>query len=204
MRRTRRRGTSLLETIIAIVVLSVVLIPIANTFSTLRSGFTKVSRNAVAIGLARAVLDHIHYKLYDDDTRFADVLASDAEKVLAVQNGEAKTFFSNLAETEKSVTCEDIGALSPYFNRINDLTKSGAFGITPENDIDLYNQLKTYRCSVDVYFSTPTDLLDSDVDGQSEPDMAEIKVTLSWDEGDQRRSLELWSVFTKRQYNEVK
>ena len=204
MRRPPRRGTSLLETIIAIVVLSLVLIPIANTFSTLRSGFTKVSRNAVAIGLARAVLDHIHYQLYDQDTRIAGILANDAEKVLAVQNGEAKTFFQSLAETEKSVTCEDIGALSPYFHRINDLTKSGAFGITPENDIDLYNQLKTYRCSVDVYFSTPTDLLDSNVDGQSEPDMAEIKVTLSWDEGDQRRSLALWSVFTKRQYNEVK
>ena len=133
-------------------------------WSALRSGFTKVSRNAVAIGLARAVLDHIHYQLYDQDTRIAGILANDAEKVLAVENGEAKTFFQNLAETEKSVTCEDIGALSPYFHRINDLTKSGAFGITPENDIDLYNQLKTYRCSVDVYFSTPTDLLDSDVD----------------------------------------
>ena len=199
----RRRAFSILEAVIAAALLTVLVIPLATSFSSLRTGFVKIGRHSVALGLARAVMDHVHFKLYNDDTRFTDMLVADADKVASVTDGAGRDFFESLIETQLGVTYADPASLSTYFVRINDLTKSGEFGITPENDPDLYRQLRDYRCSVDVYYSFAYDMLDSDLDEEPEVDMAEVKVEITWEEAQQHRRVELWSVFTKRQYNDV-
>lgn len=201
--RTRRRGLTILEVVIAIAVLAAVIVPIADSFSTLRTGFVTIGRHTIALGLARAVLDHIHYRIYDGDGRVGTTLMSDTEKVAAATAGDGQAFFDALAEADRIVTAQDPDRTSTYFLRINDLTKSGVVGITEANDPDLFRQLKDYVCAVDVYFSVPGDVLDSDVNGTPEVDMAEVRVTIGWNEHGQDRSLELWSVFTRREYNEV-
>jgi len=198
-----RAGLTILEVVLAIVILSIVIVPVLQTFSTFRTGFRKMSRYNVALGLASSVLDHIHFTLYNSDIRLSEMLASDTEKKAAVDGDGAKEFFESLVEAGTKVTSEEPTALSSYFVRINDLTTSGVFGITPANDPELYRQLKDYRCSVDVYYSLPYDLLDSDVDGTPEVDMAEIKVTIAWNEEGRERSIELWTVYSARQYNDA-
>jgi len=197
------RGFTVLEAVFAAVLLTALIVPLATTFSSLRTGFVKIGRHSVALGLARAVMDHVHFKLYNDDARFVDMLTKDSKKIAAAEAGEGKEFFESLIETGHGVTNIDPGNLSTYFVRINDLTKSGEFGITPDIDPDLYRQLRDYRCSVDVYYSFPYAMLDSDVDGKAEVDMAEVKVEITWKEEQIQRRVELWSVFTKRQYNDV-
>ena len=201
MKVRRKAGLTILEVVLAIVILGLVMVPVLQTFSTFRKGFTKMNKYNIAIGLASTVLDHIHFSLYNNDVRLSDVLASQAEKAAAKADG-AKDFFDEFVEDKTKVTSEDPSAISSYFVRINDLTKSGAFGITKENDPELYHQLKDFRCSVDVFYSLPYDIIDSDMDGTPEVDMAEVRVTISWNEDDRERSVELWTVYSARQYIE--
>lgn len=199
-----RTGMTILEIVLAIVILAAVIVPVANTFSTFRTGFKKINRYNMALGLASSVLDHIYCRMYDTDIRLTPSLASDTEKVAAADSGEVvQEFFDGFIETGSKVTSEESTPISSYFVRINDLTKNGVFGITKENDPDLYMQLKDYACSVDVFYSLPYDVLDSDVDGVPEVDMAEIRVTVSWDDDGRSRSVELWTVYSARQYNDA-
>lgn len=203
MARQRHSGTTILEVLVALVILTVVVIPILDTFSTFRRGFAKMSRYNIALGLASSVLEHIHFTLYNEDIRLTDMLAPDNERVTRAADEGAQQIFDEFIEADTKVTSVDPSTVSSYFVRFNDLTKTGVFGITPENDPELYRQLKDYRCSVDVYYSLPYDSLDSDVDGTPEVDMAEIKVTITWKDGERDRSIDLWTVYSARQYNDA-
>ncbi len=200
----KRSGLTIVEVIVSITILVAIIVPVADTFSTFRSGFKKINRYNVAIGLASSVLDHIYCKMYNSDIRLTASMASDTEKMAAAATGEvAQEFFDSFIETGSRVTSEGSTPISSYFVRINELTKNGVFGITKENDPDLHRQLKDYACSVDVFYSLPYDVLDSDVDGIPEVDMAEIKVTISWDDDGRNRAIELWTVYSARQYNDA-
>ena len=64
MKAWRRAGLTILEVVLAIVILGVVMVPVLQTFSTFRKGFTKMNKYNIAIGLASTVLDpHPFYSL---------------------------------------------------------------------------------------------------------------------------------------------
>jgi hypothetical protein len=175
------------------------MIPLSDTFSGFRRGFTKISKKTIALNLAATVLENIHEKLYDDDLRLFDLLASDAEKN-TVTDESTMAIFDQYLEQNTSIISEPDSEISSYFISINDLTQNGDFGITLENDPDLFKQLEGFRCSVDIYYSSSDDLIDSDVDGSSEKDMAEVKVKIYWIDNNKERFVELWTVYSGRQY----
>jgi len=194
---------TIIEVILAFVILLTILIPLSDSFSTFRVGFGKIEHKTVALNLASSVLEHIHYRLYDDDLRLSDILDSDTEKNTNTTEDAVAEIFDRFIETGTSVTGEADSEISPCFLSIHDLTQSGEFGVTQENDPDLYRQLKDYRCSVNIYYSTTDDLLDSDVDGSAELDMAEIRVRIHWLDKNMERFVELWTVYSSRQYVDV-
>jgi len=193
-------GLTIIEVIIAMVILVTVLIPLSDTFSSFRTGFETISRRTVALNLAASVLEHIHQKLYNDDLRLFDLLDSDTEKNASATEDAAMTIFDQYIEQDRSVTSEAGTEVSSYFVSIHDLTQSGDTGITMENDPDLYKQLEGFRCSVNLYYSAEDDLIDSDVDGSSEADMAEVRVRIHWSDDERERFVELWTVYSARQY----
>ena len=195
----RRAGLSILEVVLSVVILAAITIPLLETFSTFRRGFSKMNDYNIAIGLASSVLDHIHYSLYEENARLSELILDIGEKPDDLEE-KSKEFFDSFIERNTRVTSQEPSKLSSYFVRINNLTKSGEFGITEENDENLYEQLKNYRCYVDVYYSLPEDIIDSDLDGKAEIDMAEVKVSIEWEENERKRSVELWTVYSARQH----
>ena len=196
----KRSGLTIIEVVVAMVILVTVMIPLSDTFTTFRTGFVKISQKTLALNLASSVLEHIHQKLYDDDLRLFDLLDSDAEKNAAATEDAAMSMFDQYIELNTSITSEADTSISSYFISIHDLTQSGDFGITLENDPDLYKQLREYRCSVNLYYSAEDDIIDSDVDGASEKDMAEVRVRIHWLDDGHERFVELWTVYSARQY----
>ena len=133
-------------------------------------------------------------------------MATQAEKSAAKTDG-AKEFFDEFIEDNTKVTSEDPSAISSYFVRINDLTKSGAFGITKENDPELYHQLKRFplfsRCFFILYPMTSSTPIWME---HQKSDMAEVRVTIKWDEDDRetlRRTMDRIFSKTIRRRNNV-
>lgn len=195
----RKKGLTIVEVVIAMVILVTVMIPLSDTFTSFRTGFEKISRKTVALNLAASVLEHIHHKLYNDDLRLFDLLDSDSIKNAATDDA-ATAVFDEYIELDRPVTSEEGTDISSYFVAIHDLTQSGDSGITLENDPDLFKQLEGFRCSVDIYYSAEDDIIDSDVDGSSEADMAEVRVRIHWPDHGTERFVELWTVYSARQY----
>lgn len=195
----RKKGLTIVEVVIAMVILVTVMIPLSDTFTSFRTGFEKISRRTVALNLAASVLEHIHQKLYDDDLRLFDLMDSDSVKNAATDDA-AMEVFDQYIELDRPVTSETGTEISSYFVSIHNLTQSGDAGITLENDPDLFKQLQGFRCSVDIYYSAEDDLIDSDVDGSSEADMAEVRVRIHWPDNGTERFVELWTVYSARQY----
>lgn len=194
-----KKGLTIIEVVIAMVILVTVMIPLSDTFTSFRTGFEKISRRTVALNLAASVLEHIHQRLYSDDLRLFNLLDNDTVKNESTEDA-ATEVFDQYTELDRPVTSEAGTEISSYFVSIQDLTQSGDKGITLENDPDLFKQLEGFRCSVEIYYSAEDDLIDSDVDGSSEADMAEVRVRIHWLDDGGERFVELWTVYSARQY----
>ena len=184
-----RRGFSLLEAIIALVILLIGLVPLVNAF---RTGFRSaaLSREQVqAMYLAEAVLEEARgrllttlkpfYQLKDDPRAIRDLVASGAWKAPFETLGHAR--------------CKALA--SPYFDRV-----VGA-PLTPAIDPIAHRALQPFDLEVKVTFEPDGAVIDSDGDRKPETDMCHVTARLTWAEGAEAKSFELATLFTRTDFN---
>jgi type II secretory pathway pseudopilin PulG len=207
-----KRAFSLLEVLVAGVVLTAALLPIVANLHQLFRGFQRTQEATHATFLAQAVIEGLRHRLYDGDTRFfggAD--ASDprpgplnvdqAELDRRVCQRGYEKFFLSLVEEGAPVVLRHAPGTSRYFLDFQSV-EGKLTGLSAETNPRLCRELESYRITVEVRVSVPASALDSDGDGHLEVDMAEVGATVSWTAADgapQTRTF--WTVLTRHQYS---
>lgn len=184
-----KRGFSLLEAIIAIVILLIGLVPLVQAF---RGGFraAAMSREQVqAMYVAEAVLEEARgrlltslkpfYQLKDDPRAIRDLVAS----------GAWKAPFETLGHAKMKVLA------SPYFDRV----VGGP--LTPAVDPIAHKALAPFELEVVVSFEPGGAVIDSDGDRKPETDMCHVSAKVSWPEDAGTGSFELSTLFTRSDFN---
>lgn len=215
------RGFSLMEVLIAGIVLTAALIPILGNFHSLYRGFRKTHEASHATFLAQAILENVRYRLYDGDLRWfrydeftAGVAVPDGDPRYAKLNDDSDTrrenacngghesFFLKLAEEGEPIVVRAGEKTSQYFVEFLSLKDSKLHGITAETNPRLHAELDTYRVTLEVRLSAPTSRIDSDGDGNAELDMAELGATVRWvDRAKKEQVRQFWTMLTRHQYN---
>jgi hypothetical protein len=175
--RGARGGTSLLEILMASVVLSLAFLPIvASVHSMFR--FSHRSQEAtLGTFMVRAALENIRHRVHD------------------AANRDSRELFKALAEADTPVVSEPG---SKYVREFSNL--EGTPGITAESNPTLFGQLRAARIKVEVLLADAAAAapLDADGDMRPEPDMCEVHVEVTWpdEKGGQRRQ-EAWTALTR-------
>ncbi|MBI4864108.1 MAG: type II secretion system protein [Candidatus Riflebacteria bacterium] len=220
-RERSRRGFSLVEVLVATVIVSVALVPIVAGYHRLFAGLKKTQEATHATFLAQAILENVRYRLYDGDERFFRLDEVRAGK--PVPDGDPRVghlnlsreeldrricardyekFFLNLTEEGEPIVVLRDKAPSRYFVDFVNLKGSRLHGITQETNPTLYQELEHYRASLEVRLSVPESTLDSDGDGHPEIDLVEIVALIRWTgPGGEELSRSFFTVFTRHQYN---
>jgi len=216
-----RSAFSLLEVVLAGVILSLALLPILGNFQQLFRGLKKTQDATHAAFLAQAIMENIRYRLYDGDERFfrldqvrsgkrvpdgdprvghINEPADELDRRICARDYER--FFLELTEEGVSVRVAPGLETSRFFLDFTNVQRSGLHGITAQSHPRLWRELEGYRVLVEVRLSVPESAIDSDGDGNIEIDMAEIIAVVSWSASDGTpMSREYATVFTRHQYN---
>lgn len=196
-----RRGFSLIEVVIAGAILAMAVLPIVANLHQLFRGFQRTHEATHATFLAQAVLENVKHRLYDGDARVGDLNLEPAELERRMCRRDYEKFFLALIEEGEPITLRE-DAASRYFVDFMKLKGSKLHGITAESNPGLFNELESYRVSLEVRFSVPDSVIDSDGDGTLEVDMAEVGATVSWTGPDGAPlARTFWTVLTRHQYN---
>jgi hypothetical protein len=198
-----RGAFSLLEVVIAGTILAMAVLPIVANLHQLFRGFQRTHEATHATFLAQAVVENVKHRLYDGpaDPRVGHLNESAEELERRMCRKEYETFFLGLAEENGAVTMRQDGA-SRYFVDFMNIKGSKLHGITEETNPGLWRELDSYRVSLEVRFSVPDSVIDSDGDGKLEVDMAEIGATVSWTGPDGAPlARTFWTVLSRHQHN---
>ncbi|MBI4872839.1 MAG: type II secretion system protein [Candidatus Riflebacteria bacterium] len=198
-----RCGFTLLEVLIASLVLTAALVPIVANFSSVFHGFGKTREATHATMIGQAILENVRYRLYDGDTRFFTLNDSPEERRRKLRNprNRFRDFFTKLREEGQKVTEVTSGDCSQYFVDFANLRGTPLHGLTASSNPGLFQDLASYRVTLEVSWSVPENLIDSDEDGRDELDMAEVLVTVSWqDRTQEERQERFFTMLTHHQY----
>lgn len=210
-----RRAFSLVEVLVAGIILTAALIPIITNFQTLFRGYKKTHQATHAMSIAQCVLETIRHRFYDWDTRFFLLNDRLDERQQKLGRKEYEGVFKKVVLDFEEFRSSATGPLGfrvtqvagqadtlKYFKEFFNFKDGGAKGITETTNPVLFRQLSTYRATVRVVPGTPRSFLDSEPNGSPEIDMCEVQVEVAWlDVADKRQSLSLSNVLTRRQYN---
>lgn len=207
-----RRAFSLLETLIAGMILTTALIPIISNFQTLFRQYKKTHQATHALNIAQCILESVRYRLYNGDSRFFKLNDTTKERVkqLLPPARKYEEFFLALEDGVQVATGErgvritqvEPRSSSKYFQEFMRV-KGESQGITDRFNPVLFRQLDSYRAIVRVSFGAPKSLMDSEPNGSPEIDMCELEVMISFrDAGGVEQSQSLFTVVTRRQYNQ--
>jgi type II secretory pathway pseudopilin PulG len=195
-RARRRRGISMVEIAVAMLVLGTLLAPLVSSYWGLSRGFRKVTRQSIALMLCRAILDHIHYRLYNYSTH-AFAARTTPAGTDPVQSIDYRPFFLSLNQPlDRRVATDKDGDRSTYFLYFGTPSAAGEWAGIRDPTSDFYSQLAEFSCLVEVRLGG----IDTDMDRNDEKDMAEVLVTVHWTEDGIQREQRLQTVFTKYQY----
>lgn len=172
----QRRGLSVVEMVLVIVVLAVVAIPFLSSFGSFTRGMHRTRRQTTATYLAQSVMEQILRRVQTESRQAPD--------------------FSPLAQAASNVVQERGAETSRYFFHFENLQGSGLHGIDPASDPSLFKQLELYQCKVTITQGAELGV-DSDGDGNHEEDMFEVLVEVLWQNPKGgARSTQLVTMFT--------
>ena len=165
----RNGGISLVEVLLACVLLVVLAVPILDALRGLRLGYAHTADRTTASFVAQAVLEELRYRLY------AFYRSDDPTKSL-------EQFLASLAEQDARVASWRDDERSRYFARFENLQGTGLHGFTPDRHPEIYARLYDMLCTVTV--QTPFPAVDG---GPPEEGLAEVEVRVSWARQRRRR-----------------
>lgn len=183
-------GLSLVEILLACVLLVVLSVPLLDVLRSLRLGYAHSADRTTAAFVAQAVLEEVRYRLY----AFGSGSAEGGDEAM-------ESFFARLGEEGARVASWRDGERSRYFARFENLQGTGLHGFTPEQHPEIYARLYDMLC--DVHVRTPIPATDG---GEPELGLAEIEVVVSWPSaggGPRRPSLSLTTIVTCRVDDQV-
>ena len=157
----RRGGLSLVEVLLACVLLVVLAVPLLDVLRGLRLGYAHSADRTTASFVAQAVLEEIRYRLYafgrgkDGVEGFEDLFAGFSEEGARV---------ASWRDSERS----------RYFASFENLRGTGLHGFTPEQHPEIYARLYDMTCTVTVHTPIP-----AREGGEPETGLAEIEVRVS-------------------------
>lgn len=202
MMRSRRTGLSLLEILLALVILMIGLYPLVETF---RGGFAAVAmsrEHGQALLLADSVMEEVRARITYSLGRYYGLADSGAVVRQRASAGAWKSVFTPLAEERRRVVSQNRSEVSTYFRSLFD-TGAGPQPVQAALDPIAARELAAFTTQVQVRFDVDGAAIDSDGDGRAETDMCEVAVTISWREGDkaEEKSLCLESLFTREEFD---
>lgn len=199
-----RRATalSLLEILLAMVILLIGLYPLVETF---RGGFaaTRMSKeHAQALLLADSIMEEVRARITYGLGRYHGLGDSGTVVRQRASAGAWKSVFTPLAEERRRVVSQDPSGISTYFKNLFD-TGEGAGPVRAALDPIAARELAAFTTQVQVNFDVEGAAIDSDGDGRAESDMCEVAVTISWREDGRadEKSLRLGSLFTREDFD---
>ncbi len=185
------QGVSLVEILIAVVIIVLVSMPIISALQSVHRGTHVTARKEFGLYLGQAILEGVQYRLYVSGP---ELQAVGVDEVLdeAAYATALRVFFISLEEEGASITLDESNQASRYFASLENLKGTGLHGFSAERYPEIYSQLQGYRCELNV--TTPSKGVIAGTELQRE--LAEIAVKISWPSatGQGRRSLELFTV----------
>ena len=201
----RRSGISLLETLIALVVLLIGLVPLVETFRGSFRGITVSKQHTQAMLLAEAVLEEARTRIETRLPRYWNLADTSKDIRAKAAAGAWKTMFKTLEEGPRPVVASDPSQVSSYFGRLV-IGAAGTPGpVDAASDPIAASDLARFTVEVRVHLGEATPL-DSDNDGQTETDMCEMEVLVTWKEPPQAQDqvYRLATVFTLADFNRAR
>lgn len=198
----RRAGLSLLEILIALVILMIGLYPLVETF---RGGFAAVNltkEHGQALLLADSVMEEIRARITYGLGRYYGLGDSGTVVKDRASRGAWKSVFQPLAEERRRVVSRNPSEISTYFKAVFD-TGAGPAPVSEALDPIAARELAGFTTQVSVRFDVDGAAIDSDGDGRPETDMCEVEVTVSWRENERadERSIKVASLFTREDFD---
>lgn len=189
--RRGRRGAAGTETFVRVVLVICVLVPFVVLGSGVIGRSETVDRRRMALGIARAALEHARYRIANNGQAPYRVLEGPASPA---PGPDERALFESLASPDKRVATDNDLERSPVFAHFGHPRAGGRrAGITPENK-EVYESVSGTTCQVVVR----TEGLDADVDGTDDLDLAQIEVTVVWSEPGGSREVKMASVVGRR------
>lgn len=185
---------SLLEILLAGVLVVAATIPLLDTFGGLRRGLQTSTRRVTALFLAQSILENVRYRLYNFGP-FAGALPAPADRNQAIVE-----FFEELREEGAQVATDSDPERSLYFARIEDLSGTGLHGICRASHPNVFPRLAAFSCRLEVISDSPE--TDGDGDGRPDEGLAELSVVIHWQEptGGPEQELRLWTLLSARRH----
>jgi len=200
--KTTRRGLSLLEVLLAVVILLIGLVPIVDAY---RTGFrsTSLSReHTQALLLAESAMEEARARVTYSLSRYYSLKDTGKEIIPLARAGRWKDDFLALQTAGPGrVVSANAPEVSPYFAKLFN-AGGGEAPLTPALDANAARLLERFRVSVRVEFEPDGKPIDSDNDGRGETDMCQVVVQVDWDEeGRPHPPVVLKSLFTREDYD---
>lgn len=208
-RRPRSAGMTLLEVMLASAILATALIPVLYSTSTLARAYEKSEQISHSGLLAQCVIDRIRSRLQTEDTRFWKLSDSPSEIQKRLAQGGPEAVFGRFAEEDMAIVSRESSPfvtlpVSVYFRKFHEWPQGPGqpsdVAISEATNPALLRDLGGCRLTVNIYPSTPNSLLDSDLDGKGEWDMADVEVIIESQTSVGPELATYWTTVTRRQY----
>lgn len=200
-----RASFSLVEILVASAILAAALIPLSESFHVVIFGFKHTTESTHGAFLAQSVMENIRYRLYNLDSRYCKLNASEAERKAAIERKDYETFFKELAEADHG-QCIEVregtgSSTSKYFLHFEKLQGTTLHGIRPDTSPRLFQELKDYSIEVQVSFDDVPAIERVGLDPTQQVDLARVTVIVSWlDRNDEHRESRYSTVLTRYLY----
>lgn len=204
-----RKGMSLLEVLLASVILATALIPILYSTHTITRTYERSEQISHAALLSQAIVDRIRYRMLTEDLRFWRLSDTPSEILSKLQTGASASVFERFDEKEASVVSVEVlpqvsAPISSYFRNFHEWPQGPDqppdLAITEATNPALLRDLRDCRVTVTVHPSSTSSPIDSDLDDNAEWDMADVEVIVEFPSASGPGLATYWTTLSRRQH----